>query len=250
MTEKRWYVVGPPFSAPELPVWTVSLDPDRVISTSSIDEPGMFTRDVADELADAANEAWERKHNPIHATPGPNDAERAYREAHPGELRLFDVSLGEWRPASQGDVDGMEEFCWAIQRENWKIDDSRGWKETDFDFKLAVYPIQVRSDMVFVAEDRPIKPYEHVRTLDGARCYPSIPQEGFHLKSGLPPAFAVELVRRWNEVWQRNQPRKKPAIAELEELLWREDDVPIEILPNDEVRAIVGLNIGKTERKE
>ena len=114
-------------------------------------------------------------------------------------LKIYDASTDERRPATQEDIDRLQEFADTISFMNCKLNEERKPTQTmDLNFKLAVYPNRMRTDSVFVAEDRPIEPYANHHNLDGGLCYPSVPQKGYVIGSGLPHAFAYELVRRWN----------------------------------------------------
>jgi hypothetical protein len=127
--------------------------------------------------------------------------EANYRAEHPGEIRVYDVNTDDYRPASQEDFDRMQDFFGAISRLNSKIEEHREADQigSNFGFELAVFPNRLRDDGVFVAQDLPIEPYEHITNLDGSKCYPAVPQKGYRIWRQLPHAFAFELVWRWND---------------------------------------------------
>lgn len=42
--------------------------------------------------------------------------EAEYRASHPGELRLYDVGIDDFRAATQKDLDAMQDICQAYGR--------------------------------------------------------------------------------------------------------------------------------------
>jgi hypothetical protein len=128
----------------------------------------------------------------------PDEQEMAYRRKHPSEVRYRPIWMLEWETLTQETFDEIIKFINTLSIMNQPTAQNREAVASALDFKLAVYPNPTRDDGVFVAEDRPIEPYEGVKTLDGKPCYPSTPRTGYSLGMQLPHAFAHELVRRWN----------------------------------------------------
>ena len=71
-------------------------------------------------------------------------------------------------------------------------------KMKDIGGPWSVYLNPMRDDMVFVAQEAVIKPYEGVYGLRGERRYPAVPQGVVSLGYGLPHDIAHELVDRLN----------------------------------------------------
>lgn len=109
---------------------------------------------------------------------------------------MYDPATDEARPLTQADADRMAEtlMSMALRRApEYPIGEKR------FSFRLAMYRNPARNDGVFVAEDKPIEPYnEGVRGLRGERLYPATPCTPYALGRQLPHDFASEIVRRWN----------------------------------------------------
>lgn len=57
----------------------------------------------------------------------------------------------------------------------------------------------MRNDGVFVAEDKEIKPYPGVKSLDGEPLYPIAPETEHSIHCGLPREIAAALVQALNE---------------------------------------------------
>ena len=114
------------------------------------------------------------------------------------DIMFYDISTDSMESLTQEKFDEFMKFIGTVSQLNRKMEDVRQISQRDFSFKLAVYPNRMRSDGVFVAEDRPIEPYEGARDMAGNLCYPSTPQHGYKIGSQIPHAFAYELVRRWN----------------------------------------------------
>ena len=64
--------------------------------------------------------------------------------------------------------------------------------------KWRTYPNPMRSDGVFVAEDKPIEPYPGVSRIGGSPIYPATPQTQHAIPFQLPHDQAAELVRMLN----------------------------------------------------
>ncbi len=60
------------------------------------------------------------------------------------------------------------------------------------------YVNPMRSDGLFVAEDKPIKPYESVTGYGGRPLYPPTPLDAYTLGYALPHKVAEDLVERLN----------------------------------------------------
>jgi hypothetical protein len=69
--------------------------------------------------------------------------------------------------------------------------------QPEFNFRLAIFPNPMRSDGVFLAEDKPIEPYPE----PNAHARPAVPLGAFSFPYQLPLALAEEVVKRWN-FWQ------------------------------------------------
>jgi hypothetical protein len=69
---------------------------------------------------------------------------------------------------------------------------------SEFDFKLAIFPNPMRDDGVFVAEDKPIEPYDRGQIPGQPPRRPTIPNTKYSLGMQLERRFAEEIVRRWN----------------------------------------------------
>lgn len=109
--------------------------------------------------------------------------------------------LGNWRPTFQ-----RREGAAPVERIPWM-----GEAPTDdLSFRLKVYPNSIRTDGVFVAEDREVAPYPGISDMDGKPIYPAIPQSGRRLGVQLDHAFGEELVRRWNA----HAPPLKPGFVD------------------------------------
>lgn len=122
------------------------------------------------------------------------------------ELTIFDIGMGGARPATQEDIDRMQEFIFAlISQPEGRLVTDRDINVGDekFDFLLAIYPNRARPDGVYVAELKEVKPYAGISNMDGSPCYPSLPDTKYRLGSQLPTNFAREIVRRWNIVSSR-----------------------------------------------
>lgn len=107
----------------------------------------------------------------------------------------YDLSNDTWEPVTQRDMDEIDLFFAALRR---MPQPEPAAEPQDFSFRLATYPNPMRTDGVFVAEDKPVEPYKGIHNLDGSPCYPTIPQTPYMLGRQMEPAFARELVRRWN----------------------------------------------------
>lgn len=116
-------------------------------------------------------------------------------------LKIYDVSIGDHRDATQEDIDQLQEFVFKIQtRPEGQLKTDADVRVEGFDFPLAVYPNRMRNDGVFVAEWKKIEPYSGVTDGDGNKIYPSMPDTPNRIGCQLPTKFAAELVRRWNFV--------------------------------------------------
>ena len=111
------------------------------------------------------------------------------------ELTILDISTDSKRPATQEDIDFMQNVLFKISmRPTPEVIGS----SPDFTFKLAIYPNPMRSDGVFVSEEKEIEPYAEIRGLQGQLLFPAVPSTPYAIRGQLPFEFAYELVRRWN----------------------------------------------------
>ena len=111
-------------------------------------------------------------------------------------LTIFDYSLGHSRRATQDDIDHLQRAITAMAlRVHPEVPSGAGQR---FDFRLAIFRNPMRADGVFIAEEKEIDAYPGITTLDGAPCYPTIPDTPWAVRSQLAPEFAAEIVRRWN----------------------------------------------------
>jgi hypothetical protein len=115
----------------------------------------------------------------------------------PKALRIYDVTIDEYRPATQDDIDRMQTIIQALMIQPLPHDPGDTPAER-LTFDLAIYPNRMRSDGVFVAERKTITAYPNARGLRGEPLYPSVPDTQWHLGTQLPLVFAEEIVRRWN----------------------------------------------------
>lgn len=113
------------------------------------------------------------------------------------DLTILDLSLGYRRPATQEDIDKMQEFLLALPRAPAPVNDDIT-DDADFGFLLTMYPNRMRDDGVFVAELKEIEPYKGITGMQGEAIFPSHPDTIYRLGTQLPRKFAKELVRRWN----------------------------------------------------
>lgn len=118
------------------------------------------------------------------------------RDPQTTPLMILDPSTYEKRPATQEDIDLLENYVWSFSK--CPVPDEEPLKET-FPFRLAAYVNKQRSDMLFVAEEKEIEPYPGITDVDGSPCYPSTPRTQYCCPMGMEPNFAREIVRRWNE---------------------------------------------------
>lgn len=107
-------------------------------------------------------------------------------------LTIFDFGLGEYRPATQEDIDNMVKLIVATQCRPTPVPPPANLAK--FDFRLAVFPNPMRNDGMFVAELKDIQPYPNTTS------YPATPDTPWVIRSQITPAFAFEIVRRWNLV--------------------------------------------------
>ena len=112
------------------------------------------------------------------------------------DLMIYDIPTDRKRPATQNDIDQMQAIIFKMALRSRPLPTDT---EANFTFKLAVYPNPMRSDGVFVAEDKEIEPYEGISGWNGESLYPATPSTPYGIGSQLPKDFACELVRRWNK---------------------------------------------------
>lgn len=113
------------------------------------------------------------------------------------EVSIYDLTTDTHRPVTQEDVDQMVEILAQLSRIHPPLPvPPQG--PFEFTFRLAIYQNPMRSDGVFVAEDKPRLPYEGVTGTRGERLYPATPQTPYALGRQVDVEFARELVRRWN----------------------------------------------------
>jgi hypothetical protein len=113
-------------------------------------------------------------------------------------LTIYDPATDTRRPATQDDIDRMQNYIIATKLQPVPLPPQSDPANTNFDFRLAVYPNPMRSDGVFVAELKSIEPYSNVTTPDGRLSYPATPDTPWAIRAQITPLFAFELVRRWN----------------------------------------------------
>ena len=112
-------------------------------------------------------------------------------------LTIFNFGTGEKVPATQADIDDLQAYVMSFSKRP-EIDKEES-KHTDaLKFRLACYVNKMRSDMLFIAEEKEIEPYKGIRNIDGGLCYPSVPNTKYCLPVGVAPEFAREIVKRWN----------------------------------------------------
>lgn len=67
-----------------------------------------------------------------------------------------------------------------------------------------IYPNPMRNDGVFLAQDRPLKPYPGIFDGDGRPVYPPTPLDAYAYERQLPIDMAERLVKRLNSEETRN----------------------------------------------
>lgn len=111
-------------------------------------------------------------------------------------IKIYDPSTGGEREATQADYDFLLTVVQKLIVRPIPITPDKRIK--DFNFQLAIYPNPVRGDGVFIAEQKPIEPYQGISNLDGSKVYSALPNTEFRISHQLPYEFAWEIVRRWN----------------------------------------------------
>ena len=111
-------------------------------------------------------------------------------------LTIYDVSTVSRIPATQEMIDELQNYVFSFSKR--PVPDEEPAREI-FLFRLAAYVNKQRSDMLFVAEEKEIEPYQGIINVDGSLCYPSTPRTKYCCPMGMEPNFAREIVRRWNE---------------------------------------------------
>ena len=111
-------------------------------------------------------------------------------------ITIYDINIDAMRECTQEDVDQMLGILTAMSMARTAIIPLNG--PSDFSFVLAIFANPMRNDGVFVAENKPIEPYDAARGVSGGKLYPPTPKTPYKIGVQLDPAFAAELVRRWN----------------------------------------------------
>jgi hypothetical protein len=113
------------------------------------------------------------------------------------DLTIMDWATAERRPATQEDIDKMQNILFALSCRSAPVNDDVP-DDADFGFLLAMYPNPMRNDGVFVSELKHIEPYHGITGMQGEAVFPAIPETPYRIGTQLPRKFAKELVRRWN----------------------------------------------------
>lgn len=118
-------------------------------------------------------------------------------------ITMYDIVSDTIREATQQDWDDVQKFIQSIGQAHSKMleSDKRG---DEMNFRLATFVNPMRDDGLFVAEDKPIEPYEGCARFDGSPVYPACPKTKWLIGHQLGHVFAQEIVRRWNLCQDRN----------------------------------------------